>query len=187
MAYKDSEKEKAHKKAYYKTHREEFLAKAKIYYVAHREERKAHMRAYNKTYNATHREKKKICNAAHQEERKAYMKVWGATHQEERKIYEKIRHAARRKEVKFYGLKKRYGLSVIAFETMLNGQGGKCAICGTTEWGRWGPNVDHDHITGRVRGLICFKCNIALGYLEYLKKYVERVKNYLKRNNEQIR
>lgn len=52
------------------------------------------------------------------------------------------------------------------YETMRNGQGDCCAICRATEVGgnanHW--HVDHDHNTGRVRGLLCHRCNMLLGY-----------------------
>lgn len=60
---------------------------------------------------------------------------------------------------------KRYGVTVEQFDAMLATQGGRCAICGTTEprrnHGRMA--IDHDHATGRVRALLCGDCNNGLG------------------------
>ena len=47
---------------------------------------------------------------------------------------------------------------------MLAAQGGGCAVCGDPP-GRTALHVDHSHDTGAVRGLLCFRCNSALGNL----------------------
>jgi hypothetical protein len=52
-----------------------------------------------------------------------------------------------------------YGLSVEALDAMLDSQHGVCAICQTAP----AAHVDHDHMSGTVRGLLCFRCNAALG------------------------
>lgn len=61
---------------------------------------------------------------------------------------------------------KLYGLSFAARDALLAGQGGGCAIChATAPGGNRGWNIDHDHQTGRVRGLLCIRCNTLLGRL----------------------
>ncbi len=58
-----------------------------------------------------------------------------------------------------------YGLSPEQYQAMMIEQDGRCAICCTSEWGGRSkkPNVDHDHVTGKVRGLLCEACNLGLG------------------------
>lgn len=56
----------------------------------------------------------------------------------------------------------KYGITEIDYERLLVEQGGACAICRNPSTGRR-LSVDHDHDTGRVRGLLCFTCNIGLG------------------------
>lgn len=77
-------------------------------------------------------------------------------------------------------LKHRYGITVEQYDEMLAAQGGHCALC------PWEPSdgkvlaVDHDHETGRVRGLLCRGCNLALatfervGWPEAAEEYVGR-------------
>jgi hypothetical protein len=57
-----------------------------------------------------------------------------------------------------------YGISVEEYETMLDDQGGGCYICGGSPSGR-ALDIDHDHRTGKVRGLLCSNHNRALGLL----------------------
>ena len=61
--------------------------------------------------------------------------------------------------------KRKYGISLQEFDQMFADQGGKCAIC-TKEFGSESDAmVDHHHGSGRVRGLLCRGCNLAIGYL----------------------
>jgi len=59
-----------------------------------------------------------------------------------------------------------YGITPEDYARMFAAQGGRCAICRTANPGngrRW--SVDHDHETGKVRGLLCSQCNTGLGML----------------------
>ena len=59
-------------------------------------------------------------------------------------------------------------MSLEDFDQMLEEQGGVCAICSESRWDAARnpeqPSVDHDHVTGKVRGLLCKHCNLILGY-----------------------
>ena len=59
-------------------------------------------------------------------------------------------------------MKYKYGITRKQFDFMLKAQDYKCAICGK-EITDQEPHIDHDHNTGKVRGLLCGKCNTALG------------------------
>lgn len=59
----------------------------------------------------------------------------------------------------------RYGLTHETFLQMLEDQGARCAVCRTDEPSSIGWCVDHDHVTGRVRGILCDSCNQGIGRL----------------------
>ena len=56
--------------------------------------------------------------------------------------------------------KRRYGITAEQVDLMIRVQGGRCAIC---ERAASKLQVDHDHVTGLVRGMLCFNCNAGLG------------------------
>lgn len=60
-------------------------------------------------------------------------------------------------------LKRKYGMTVQEYDTLLSKQGGCCAICGRKPRPDISLHLDHDHRTGRLRGILCFRCNNALG------------------------
>lgn len=60
---------------------------------------------------------------------------------------------------------KKYGLTVADYQALLDKQGGTCALCGVPPADGRRLAVDHDHVTGRVRGLLCQRCNGGLGAL----------------------
>jgi hypothetical protein len=61
---------------------------------------------------------------------------------------------------------KRYGISPADYDRMLAAQDGRCAICGSQPSGGKNLHVDHCHGSGTVRGLLCSKCNTAIGLMD---------------------
>lgn len=55
------------------------------------------------------------------------------------------------------------GISPAEYAELFLKQGGKCAICLTDDPGKRDFCLDHDHVTGRVRGILCTPCNTLLG------------------------
>lgn len=80
-------------------------------------------------------------------------------------------------------LRRRYGISVAEFDELYRQQGGKCAICKQVPEpmrnGRSSMHVDHDHATGLVRGLLCHRCNTALGLLRESRRMLKAIDRYL--------
>ena len=58
-----------------------------------------------------------------------------------------------------------FGIALAAYELMLAEQGGVCAICQQPPK-KQALSVDHDHTTGRIRGLLCQSCNTGIGLLQ---------------------
>lgn len=76
-------------------------------------------------------------------------------------------------------LRRRYGISVSVYEEMFDKQDGKCAICLLPPLEGKHLHVDHDHKTGKIRGLIHNKCNRALGFLNDNPDAFRRAAEYL--------
>ncbi len=72
----------------------------------------------------------------------------------ERKIYADIRESR---------LATKHGISLEEYDVLVKAQNGICAICHQPETRR-SLDVDHDHATGEIRGLLCTRCNRLLGY-----------------------
>ncbi len=72
-------------------------------------------------------------------------------------------------------LARSYGLTPDDLAEMLSNQNGLCAICLTAE----AAHVDHDHTSGRIRGVLCFRCNAALGQFDDQPANLRRAAVYL--------
>lgn len=91
-------------------------------------------------------------------------------------------------------LAAQFGLTLERFAAMLDEQGGKCAICGDVpapgmaKNGRRRANsrlcVDHDHVTGAVRSLLCQPCNTAIGMLRDDPERCIAAAAYLRRHRD---
>lgn len=78
--------------------------------------------------------------------------------------------------------KLKYGLTPEDFDILWKSQSGCCAICSKplVDAGHDGLHVDHDHVTGVVRGLLCAHCNRGLGQFRDSAELLERASRYLK-------
>lgn len=83
-----------------------------------------------------------------------------------------------------YFLARNYGLAPGQYDEMVKAQDGRCAICGTEDSGtkRW--HVDHDHATGKVRGLLCAACNLSLGKMQDDPARLRAAATYIERHRE---
>lgn len=77
-------------------------------------------------------------------------------------------------------LKVRYNLTIDGWEQLFAFQEKACKICKSQEPSGKGWHVDHDHQTGKIRGILCHHCNTALGLLKDSSEIAEKVVQYLK-------
>lgn len=76
---------------------------------------------------------------------------------------------------------KRHNITLAEYDQMFKNQNGVCAICNLPEInGRL--SIDHNHQTGKIRGLLCRSCNVLLGYLERIKNdgFIKKAEKYLR-------
>lgn len=81
-------------------------------------------------------------------------------------------------------VKNKYGLSKDGYIEFFDKQNGGCALCEKPFIGLRDTNlhVDHSHETGKVRGLLCLPCNVALGMLGDNEAGLQRALEYVKEN-----
>ena len=79
-------------------------------------------------------------------------------------------------------LLRRRNITLKDYSIMFGKQKGLCAICKTNHNGNRSFAVDHDHTTGKKRGLLCTACNTSIGFIEkYIKnkEYRNKIDRYL--------
>ncbi len=108
---------------------------------------------------------------------KSYNK-WASDNMTAVKANNKIQYQKNKEKYKERHYLKTYGLTTKEVNSLIEAQNGHCAICPKTT----GLSVDHDHVTGKVRQILCKQCNSMLGMardniatleagIEYLKKH----------------
>lgn len=103
-----------------------------------------------------------------------------------RAFWNKLSPAERAALNKRKKLLKRYGLSVEQWDALNAAQNGACAICERVPAQARNFHVDHCHKTGRVRGLLCAQCNVALGWFEHVAGRLDRVHEYLAKAADEV-
>jgi hypothetical protein len=87
----------------------------------------------------------------------------------------------RRRQNREAHLKHTYGISVADFDRMVAEQGGLCACCRERE----PQHVDHDHLSGDIRGVVCFRCNSGIGQFSDRADLMRNAIVYLERTTWQ--
>jgi hypothetical protein len=118
---------------------------------------------------AGYRNNRKKWHAKNKEKAKTYAKKWQVKNREKLRAYQRKWVAKNRGKMRGYQrkwvAKNVYGVTWEQVEAQREFQHHQCAICFSPfNYAGRAPHIDHDHVTGRVRGLLCGKCNPGLGY-----------------------
>lgn len=76
-------------------------------------------------------------------------------------------------------LKHRFGITQTQYKERYKKQRGVCVICGNINRNKTRLSVDHDHITGEIRGLLCSNCTHAIGCMHDNPVVLRRAADYL--------
>lgn len=97
-----------------------------------------------------------------------YSKIYHATHREKRNA-----------KARASSFKRRYGITLDERDAMIFDQNERCAICGRLFSMSTRPEIDHCHLTGKVRGILCTFCNSLLGYAKDSQLILKNAQKYL--------
>ena len=156
-------------KQYYEDNKEVILERQNQYYKDNTDKCNESKRNYyaNNKVKCNERDKKYRDN--NKEKIKKVKKEYTKTH---------------KKETKNLNLKRCYGITIEQYNQMFNVQEGKCKVCGKHQSELYQPlGVDHNHTTGKVRGLLCPNCNSILGHAKDNTDTLQKVIIYLKEND----
>jgi hypothetical protein len=93
------------------------------------------------------------------------------------KVYHKNNRAKVTKQQLISHRRREYGLTEEEYNNMVLSQNNMCAICNKPSDKTL--HIDHDHVTGKVRGLLCFNCNLGIGLLQEDLVVLNRAIEYL--------
>jgi hypothetical protein len=117
--------------------------------------------------------------AENKERLKAYTKQWQKEHPEKVSLAKKRHHEKYKHKHRAYCRQRETGFTPELFSFRLIEQENKCAICDAEFFGT--PNADHDHVSKKPRGLLCRKCNLAIGLLQDSEVVIEAAILYIKK------
>jgi len=184
------EEQKIYNKQYREKNKEKIAEKRKEYskkhYRKHKEAiNKRHKENYNKSKNKINIKQKKRRDNLTEEQiilKRDYQKNWYKNNLDKIKkdSFNPIKIQIRKNRE----LIRDFNITLEEYNQLLLSQNGVCAICGepetSTNRGKIKClSVDHDHETGKIRGLLCQKCNQGLGNFKDSLELIEKTKQYL--------
>ena len=138
-------------------------------------------RFYEKHKEKIHAERRAY-RAKNRKKLDAYKRSWEEANPDLVSI-QRARSRIKKMNAKINGaLRLHYGITIDAYNALAEKQGGVCAICGELNVTARSNRlvVDHNHKTGKLRGLLCFRCNCGLGYFRENHRFMTAAQEYLK-------
>jgi len=177
MPYLDKSKQSACNARYRRRHKAQYAAYAAAYRLRHKEKLAARSA---ETREATNRRRKELYQSDPEKYRASKRISYQKRKEKAGFVSDYHRHkAARLAKMRETFIARKYGITEDIYKSMLKSQGGKCAVRGCTTVDSRRLSIDHDHVTGRVRGLICHKHNVGLGLLGDSQELVSKAYVYL--------
>jgi Recombination endonuclease VII len=105
---------------------------------------------------------------------------------EKKLLQDRERYRNNKDEWRNQSFNRKYGIGLSQYNSMLDKQKGKCAICNCECPSNRRLSVDHSHKTGIVRGLLCIHCNQALGHFKDDPKLIRKAIDYLLNRDHMI-
>ncbi len=109
----------------------------------------------------------------------ARVRAWQRANPDRVKAWREKNRDRRLEQLREIHLRNKFGLTVDEYNRILEAQGGVCAICESPPTPGISLHVDHDHGTGEIRGLLCVRCNNALGLFREDTDLLKRAARYV--------
>lgn len=159
----------------------------KGYHAAWRAKNPSKVKAACAAWRAKNPEKIKLINAVWQAKNLEKVKVRRRTwyKKNRKRILKALKQNYDPKKHRIKSRKYKYGLGEQKFNALMRAQANKCVICKRRfSWHKKNskPHVDHSHLTDKIRGLLCSKCNLALGLFGDCPKVLRRAADYLEKS-----
>ena len=164
-------------KAYRAVHRDARNAEARQRRAVNPERTRALQKAYRTKRRDVLSARRREQYAANPEPRRAHARAYYAANPARGRAW----YAANKNRVRARKLRRMYGLSPEALATMIDRQDGMCSICEKPFASGSVASVDHNHATGRVRGVLHDKCNRLLALANDTSFILENAVRYLER------
>lgn len=169
--YIESGANKLAKQRYYIKHKDTISEANKRWILEHKEQHDNYKKAYRKSMSNKESQKK------YRNNNKAKIQAKN-----------KRRYIENKEKISKYcfnhALKRKYGITLEQREQMKIAQNNKCAICGESLSGIRNCQVDHNHITGKIRQLLCRRCNLVLGQIKENYYIADKISEYIKKWSE---